>query len=165
VVVSGTDTAPGQEDTPPRRRTSTGQARHKARRLAVQALYQAQINPGMPLDLIAEFRAEHAFDDADEDYFTGAVTTVLRRTAELDLLISPLLDRALEELDPVERAILRLAAWELRDRIDVPWRVVIDQGITMARLYGAAESHRYINGVLDRLARSLRSAEVAAGRG
>jgi N utilization substance protein B len=90
---------------------------------------------------------------------------VLRRAEALDLEYAALLDRSLDELDPVERAILRLATWELKERLDVPWRVVIDQGVTLAHLYGASESHRYVNAVLDGLARRLRTAETAARRG
>lgn len=147
------------------RKASPTQARHRARRLAVQALYSSQVNPRQPLDVVAQFLADNDFEDADEDYFRAAVTTVMRRRDEYDVLFTPLLDRTLEELDPVERAILRLATWELRERVDVPYRVVIDQAITLAKVYGASESHRFVNGVLDRLARALRSAETGAGRG
>ena len=147
------------------RKASPTQARHRARRLAVQALYQAQVNPGQPLDLVAQFRADNDLADTDEDYFSTAVTTVMRRRDEYDVLFTPLLDRSLEELDPVERAILRLATWELKERVDVPYRVVIDQAITLAKIYGASESHRFVNGVLDRLARALRGAETGATRG
>lgn len=146
------------------RKASPTQARHRARRLAVQALYSAQVNPRQPLDLVAQFLADNDFEDTDEDFFRVAVTTVMRRRDEYDVLFTPLLDRTLEELDPVERAILRLATWELKERVDVPWRVVIDQAVTLAKVYGASESHRFINGVLDRLARALRAAETGAGR-
>lgn len=160
-AASGTDREPAAKA---KRRASPGQARQRARRLAVQALYSAQINPGMPVELVAQFRADHDFEGTDEDFFTAAVTSVIRRGEDLDAEFAPLLDRALDELDPVERAILRLSTWELRERIDVPYRVVIDQGITLAKLFGASESHRYINGVLDKLARRLRAPEVAARR-
>lgn len=155
--------APGPD---PRRKgpRGPGRARHHARRLAVQALYQGQINPASVHDLLAEFRADHDFDQADPEYFASAVSGVTRAARELDVLYAPLLDRAVDELDPVERAILRLGAWELRERIDVPYRVVIDQGVTLAQMFGASESHRYINAVLDGLARRLRRAEVGAGR-
>ena len=141
-----------------------GQARQQARRLAIQALYQHQINPGSVHELLAEFRAYHECEDADLEYFASAVTGVSRESRELDTLFAPLLDRALDDLDPVERAILRLGAWELRERIDVPYRVVIDQGVILAQMFGASESHRYVNAILDTLARQLRRTEVAAGR-
>jgi N utilization substance protein B len=149
----------------PSRRRRDPNARTWARRFAVQALYQAQVNPASPTDLVAQFRADHDLSRADVEYFTEAVTTVLRRAEALDLEYAALLDRSLDELDPVERAILRLATWELKERLDVPWRVVIDQGVTLAHLYGASESHRYVNAVLDSLARRLRTAETAARRG
>lgn len=142
-----------------------GRARQQARRLAVQALYQQQLNPTAVHELLAEFRAHHDFDDADAEYFSAAVGAVIRQDRDLDALFAPLLDRSLDELDPVERAILRLAAWELRERLDVPYRVVIDQGVILARMFGASDSHRYINAVLDGLARRLRRDEVKARRG
>ncbi len=150
----------GRRKRPPR----PAQARQQARRLAVQALYQDQLNPAAVHELVAEFRAHHERDDADLEYFAAAVTGVGRSAPELDALFAPLLDRALDELDPVERAILRLGTWELRERLDVPYRVVIDQGITLAQLFGASESHRFVNAVLDALARRLRRAEVSARR-
>jgi N utilization substance protein B len=158
--------SPKTGDAPARgRRPSPSQARQRARRLALQALYGAIVNPASPLDLVAQFRSDHDFDGADEDFFTAAVTGVMRAAATLDADFAPLLDRGVEELDPVERAILRLGAWELRERIDVPYRVVIDQGVNLAKTFGASESHRYVNGVLDGLARRLRKPEVAARRG
>ena len=138
--------------------------RQQARRLAVQALYQDQINPASVHELVAEFRVHHESDDADLEYFAAAVTGVSRAARELDTLYAPLLDRALDELDPVERAILRLGTWELQERLDVPYRVVIDQGVTLAQMFGASESHRYVNAVLDALARRLRRTEVSARR-
>ena len=128
----------------------------------MQALYQAQINPEGDTSFEARFRADHDFADVDEDYFSAAVRGVLRDAETFDALFGPLLDRAVNELDPVERAILRLGSWELRDRIDVPYRVVIDQGVRLSKLFGASESHRFINAVLDKLARRLRKAEAAA---
>jgi N utilization substance protein B len=82
---------------------------------------------------------------------------------ELDALLEPLLDRKLSELDPVERSLLRLGAFELRERIDVPYRVVINEAVALAKKFGASESFRYVNGVLDRLATDLRAPEVSAG--
>lgn len=148
----------------PRRKRGPGYARQQARRLAVQALYQHQLNPVPVHELLAEFRAYHDGEDADLEYFSAALTGVSRQAASLDTLFAPLLDRAIDELDPVERAILRLGCWELRERLDVPYRVVIDQGVVMAQMFGASESHRYINAVLDALARQLRRAEMSARR-
>ena len=79
---------------------------------------------------------------------------------ELDSAYAPLLDRRLDELDPIERTLLRMGTWELKERIDVPYRVVINEAVALAKKFGATDGHRYINGVLDRLARDLRSVEV-----
>lgn len=83
-----------------------------------------------------------------------------RKKTEVDQAIAPNLDRPLDELDPVELAILRLSTYELMQRIDVPYRVVINEGIELAKVYGATDGHKFVNGVLDKLAPSLRSAEV-----
>jgi N utilization substance protein B len=80
----------------------------------------------------------------------------------LEALFSPALDRSLDDLDPIERNLLRLGAFELRDRIDVPYKVVINEAVSLAKKFGATESHRYINGVLDKVARDLRTIELAA---
>ncbi len=140
----------------------TARARQRARHCAIQALYQAQVNPLPPVELVAQFRADNELEEADAEFFTEGVLAVLRRAPEFDADIAPFADRPPEEMDPVERAILRLAAWELKERLDVPFRVVIDQAVTLARRFGASESHRFVNGVLDRAARRLRAAETAA---
>ena len=145
-----------------RKAPSATRLRQRARHCVVQALYQAQVNPQQPVELVAQFRADNDFEDVDVGYFDEAVLAVLRRADELDLLFAPLLDRALDELDPVELGILRLATWELSERTDVPYRVVIDEAVNLAKRFGASESHRYVNGVLDRAARSLRGPETGA---
>lgn len=149
---------------PATKRPSLSQARGRARRLALQALYQHQVNPEPGYELVAKFRADYDFSQADEEYFGSAVTGVSRLQSVLDTLIAPLLDRAMDDLDPVERAILRLGAWELHERLDVPFRVVISEGVSLAQTFGATDGHRYVNAVLDRLARQLRRSEVAASR-
>ena len=101
---------------------------------------------------------------ADADYFRELVRGIVGRTAELDSAFAPLLDRAVEALDQVERAALRLGTYELLFGLDVPVRVVIDEAVTLASTFGAEGSHSYINGVLDKLARQLRSVEMATPR-
>jgi len=151
------------QDKPKRRKPpSATRQRQRARHCVVQALYQAQVNPQQPVDLVAQFRTDNDFEDVDVGYFDEAVLAVLRRAEELDTPFAPLLDRALDELDPVERGILRLATWELSERVDVPYRVVIDEAVNLAKRFGASGSHRYVNGVLDRAARSLRGPETGA---
>ena len=143
-----------------RRTPSPAQRRQRARHCAIQALYQAQVNPAPPVDLVAQFRADNELEDVDEAYFSEGVLTVMRRAEDYDADLAPFANRAPAEMDPVERAILRFAVWELKERVDVPFRVVIDQAVTLARRFGAGESHRFVNGVLDRAARALRAAET-----
>lgn len=138
--------------------------RRKARSLAVQALYSWQL-AGQPLNEIeAQFRVDNDFSDVDGAYFQELLHGVPRLKTELDEAFGPCLDRPLDEVDPVELAILRLSAYELRNRVDVPYRVVINEGIELAKVFGATDGHKFVNGVLDKLAPRLRAAEVRARR-
>ncbi len=134
-------------------------ARRKSRRALVQAIYQWQLSAHSYSDIVADFKSGSALDKADEVFFTEVLHSVLRNAEALDAHFAPLLDRGIDQLDQVERAILRLAAAELSDRIDVPYRVVIDEYVELAKTFGAQDSHKYINGVLDRLAAALRNIE------
>jgi len=136
--------------------------RRKARHYALQALYQWHMAQASPQAIEAEFRSDYDFDAVDLDYFQAIVHGVPAQVDALDALIAPLLDRKLDGLDPVERSLLRLGCFELRERIDVPYRVVINEAVALAKKFGASESFRYVNGVLDRLAAELRTAEVRA---
>jgi N utilization substance protein B len=102
---------------------------------------------------------------ADLAYFEDLVRGVERNHVELDAALVPYLDREVMRVDPIERAVLRLAAYELRDRIDVPYRVVINEAVEITKRFGSEHGHTYVNGVLDKLAMSLRAAEYSAGRG
>ena len=138
--------------------------RQKARSLAVQALYSWQL-AGQPINEIeAQFRVDNDFSDVDGAYFRELLHGVPRLKPELDAAFAPCLDRPVEELDPVELAILRLSTYELLNRVDVPYRVVINEGIELAKVYGATDGHKFVNGVLDKLAPLLRSAEVRGKR-
>lgn len=136
--------------------------RRKARHYALQALYQWHMAGASPTDIEAEFRTDYDFGVVDLEYFQALVHGVPAQVDELDALIEPLLDRKLVELDPVERSLLRLGSYELRERLDVPYRVVINEAVALAKKFGASESFRYVNGVLDRLAGDLRAPEVRA---
>jgi len=138
--------------------------RRKARHYALQALYQWHMASASPTAIEAEFRADYDFEVVDLEYFQALIHGVPANAEDLDALLEPLLDRKLSELDPVERSLLRLGAFELRERIDVPYRVVINEAVALAKKFGASESFRYVNGVLDRLATTLRVAEVRASR-
>jgi len=137
-------------------------ARRKARRALVQAVYQWQMAGGTSAEIEAEYTANGSLDKADQVFFHELLGGVLRHTAEIDALLAPVIDRTISELTNVERAVLRLATRELESRIDVPYRVVIDEYVELTKLFGAEEGHKFVNGVLDRLAGTLRPVEVAA---
>jgi N utilization substance protein B len=144
-------------------KSATGKwARRKARRAAVQAVYQWQMAGGSSADIEAEFEANGSLDKADGDFFREILRGVLLNAGDLDALLAPVLDRGIHELDSVERAVLRLAVRELSTREDIPYAVVIDEYVELAKLFGAEEGHKFVNGVLDRLATTLRPLEVAA---
>ncbi|MFZ6047594.1 transcription antitermination factor NusB [Pseudomonas sp. CR3202] len=139
-------------------------ARRQARSLAMQALYSWHI-AGQPLNEIeAQFRVDNDFSSVDGAYFHEILHGVPRLKTEIDEAFLPCLDRALEEVDPVELAILRLSTYELMQRVDVPYRVVINEGIELAKVFGATDGHKFVNGVLDKLAPRLRAAEVRGGK-
>jgi N utilization substance protein B len=136
--------------------------RRKARHFGLQALYQWTLSGADLADIEAEFRVDNDFRHTDGDYFSAVLTGVTSDVDALEALFAPALDRALDDLDPIERNLLRLGTFELRDRIDVPYKVVINEAVSLAKKFGATESHRYINGVLDKVARDLRTIELAA---
>jgi len=134
-------------------------ARRKARRALVQAVYQWQMAHADTFVLESEFLASQALEKADVEFFRELLRGVVHHSADLDALFEGYLDRSVKSLDQVELAILRLGAFELKNRIDVPYRVVIDEYVELAKLFGAEDSFKYINGVLDRLAREVRQLE------
>jgi N utilization substance protein B len=136
--------------------------RRKARHFGLQALYQWTLSGAALSDIEAEFRVDNDFRHTDGDYFTAVLKGVTSDVDALEALFAPALDRSLDDLDPIERNLLRLGTFELRDRIDVPYKVVINEAVSLAKKFGATESHRYINGVLDKVARDLRTIELAA---
>lgn len=137
-------------------------ARSRARRRAVQALYAWQVGGNRMTSVIEEFRHEQDMEIADLDYFEASLRGVEAHLDELDAGLRVHLDREVAQVDPIERAVLRLAAYELRYRIDVPYRVVINEAIEVSKRFGSDQGHTYVNGVLDRLAAQWRSAERAA---
>lgn len=137
--------------------------RRKARHHIVQALYQWQLSGNEPTSIAKQFR-EETHGKVDWDYFTEVFCEIPKKQESLDALLHPLLDRKPESLDPVEKALLYLGAFELAHRIDVPYRVVINECVELAKTFGASESHKYINGVLDKLVPQLRAAEYGANR-
>lgn len=135
--------------------------RRKARHFGLQALYQWTLSGASATDIEAEFRVDNDFQHTDGDYFSALLRGVTSDVESLEILFAPALDRALDELDPIERNLLRLGTFELRDRIDVPYKVVISEAVALAKKFGATDSHKYVNGVLDKVARDLRTVELA----
>ncbi|KFZ30448.1 transcription antiterminator NusB [Pseudidiomarina salinarum] len=133
-------------------------ARRKARKLAVQAIYSWQLSDNSMSDIEAQFLTDNDTSKVDVDYFLVLVRGVAGQVKSLDEAVSPFLDRPLKDLDQVERAVLRLAAFELRERLDVPYKVAINEAIELAKSFGADDSHRFVNGVLDKAIDSLRPA-------
>jgi N utilization substance protein B len=115
--------------------------------------------------IVNQFLVEYRDSDFDSGYFRELLTGVTGNLERLDQALGPNLDRAINSVDPVERAILRLGAFELADKPEIPYRVVINEAVELAKVYGAEQGHKYINGVLDKLAQQLRAFEVkASGR-
>ncbi|MCD9095769.1 transcription antitermination factor NusB [Luteimonas fraxinea] len=139
--------------------------RSRARRRALQAIYAMQMSGTEPREIVAQFAHEQAKEIADLAYFEDLVHGVGTRYRELDASLAPFLDRTIEEVDPIERAMLRVAAYELQHRIDVPYRVVIDEALKTVKRFGSEHGHTYVNGVLDRAAAEWRAPEVGALRG
>jgi N utilization substance protein B len=135
--------------------------RRKARHFGLQALYQWTLSGASATEIEAEFRVDNDFQHTDGEYFSAVLKGVVGDVEALEALFEPSLDRRLDELDPIERNLLRLGTFELRDRIDVPYKVVINEAVSLAKKFGATDSHRYINGVLDKIAKELRTAECA----
>ena len=138
--------------------------RARARRRALQAVYALQLSGSSVRGIIDQFAHEQVHEEADLDYFHDLVRGVAERLAELDAALQPYLDRGIEEVDAVERAALRIAAYELRHRVDVPYRVVIDEALRSTKRFGSEHGHTYVNGVLDQAAADWRALEAQAGR-
>jgi N utilization substance protein B len=140
---------------------STG-ARTRARELLLQALYQKQIAGHDSAELLQQFREQTAYKRVDQEFFDEVLVEICDTQTDLEKSIEPLIDRPLEQLDPVEMGVLLIGVFELQARPDVPFRVVINEGVNLAKRFGALDGHKYINACLDNAAQTLRSAEVQA---
>jgi N utilization substance protein B len=137
-------------------------SRTRARQAAIQALYQWQLTGQPPEDIERDFISDSELSGVDVEYFRHLVREVPRRQQALDDRLGPCLDRELREVDPVERAILRVGAFEFECHPEIPYRVVINEAVELAKTFGAEQGHKFVNAVLDRLAVRLRPDE--AGR-
>lgn len=142
----------------------SGVARRKSRHAIVQALYQWQISQNNIADIERQFLIEQSHKNMDVDYFKEVLHAIPRMASELDDKIKTVISRELADVSPVELAVMRLACFELSERIDIPYKVVINEAVDAVKKYGAADAHRFINGSLDKLAAQLRSVEVNANR-
>ena len=140
----------------------SGRARSLSRRLALQALYQWQMTGQTFSELRNQFAADEGYPEVDPEYFQQLLQGVLESAGELDAMLAEWLDRPVAQLDPVEHAVLLIGLQELRQHLEVPYRVVLNEGVELAKKFGATEGHKFINAVLDRAARNLRGAEQAA---
>lgn len=143
----------------PRNEHRDPRARSAARRLLVQALYQRQLGGQPWQDLHAQYRSDPSFTRADAEYFQAALEAVCAGAPALDEELRRHSDIAPERLDPIEHAILQLGVWELMARPEVPYRVVINEAVELAKRFGATDGHRYVNAVLDRASRAHRASE------
>lgn len=137
-------------------------ARHRARELALQGLYQWRIAGADINQIDKTTRDEKSLGRYDVDLFVKLLRGASNQQAMLDAKIAPLLDRPLEELSPVEYSVLLLSAYELANLPEIPYRVIINEGVELAKTFGGSDGHKFVNGVLDKLAAQLRAVEVAA---
>ncbi|NOQ16078.1 MAG: transcription antitermination factor NusB [Methyloprofundus sp.] len=137
-------------------------AKTKARQCAVQALYQWQMT-GQNLNVIErQFHEEQRLKNAQKSYFTDLFHGVPKHLERIDASMVNFVDREVDSIDPVERAILRIGVYELLQKPETPYRVVINEGVELAKYFGADGSHRYVNGVLDKVAQVARKVEIEA---
>lgn len=139
-------------------------ARRRARQAAVQAIYQWQIAQQNIRDIELQFREEHAGSQTDMEYFDDLLRGVAKQVGLLDEAYGPHLKIALDEVSPVEKAILRVATYELLQHPEVPYRVILNEAIDLAKRFGADQAHKFINGVLDKVSAQVRSIEFNAAK-
>lgn len=139
-------------------------SRHKARRAAVQALYQWQLTEQAPGEIENHFILDHEMEDVDVDYFHHLVREIPLHIHELDDHILPHLDRKVNEVDPVELACLRIGTYEFEFHPEIPYKVILNEAVELAKTFGAEHGHKYVNAILDKVALGLRAREVQTVR-
>lgn len=140
------------------------QAKTNARKCAVQALYQWQMS-GESLSRIETYFLEQEYlKGAQKTYFSELFHGVPKQLTEIDAALAEFVDRPVEKIDPVERAILRIGVYELMNRLETPYKVIINEGVNLAKDFGAEGSHKYVNGILDKVSQKQRAVEIAAKR-
>lgn len=142
---------------------TTKSTRRRAREYVLQGLYQWHVAGGDAPDIARQLAEDRHFEQADPEYFGRLLGGAIGAAAELEAVITPALDRPIVQLSPVERSILLMAAWELRESIDIPYRVVINEAVEIAKDFGGTDGYKFVNGVLDRIAPGLRPHEPRRG--
>lgn len=137
-------------------------SRRKSREFALQGLYQWKLTAGATEDIQQQLQATEGFAKADGEHFADLLHGALRHREALEADLIPHLDRPMAELSPVEYAILLLAAYELQHHLDIPYRVVLNEAVELAKTFGGTDGYKYVNGVLDKLAAQVRAVEIAA---
>jgi transcription antitermination protein NusB len=143
----------------PVKKIKSSQNRRKSRELVLKAVYRGMMNVSALEQVIADAKEDPEYIKADEAYFKALLAGVTGKLSELDSQIATFIDRAITELSPVEHAILRVSSFELMFDMSIPYRVAINEGVELAKLYGGTDGHKYINGVLDKVAASARPQE------
>jgi N utilization substance protein B len=143
------------------KKPKVSQNRRKSRELVLKAVYRGMINASELKQVITDAKDDPEYVKADEAYFMALLQGVSGKISELDSQISIFIDRKIQELSPVEHAILRISSFELMFDLSIPYRVAINEGVELAKLYGGADGHKYINGVLDKVAESARPHEFS----
>lgn len=138
--------------------------RRRARTMVLQALYQWQMSGSSVSTIEAEFYTDNDMEKVDSDYFRDLFKGVVSKVSEVDDSFSDCLDRSIDKLDPIERALLRMGAYELVHRVDVPYKVVLNEAIDLAKKFGGTDGHKYVNSILDRLVTRYRQTEKLGPR-
>jgi len=147
-----------------RKAERSSRARSLARRLVMQALYQWQLGGQTSAELLDQFALDEGYAEVDADDFAALLRGVVDDAEALDRSLGEMIDRPVAQLDPIEHAVLLIGVFELGHRPETPFRVVINEGVELAKKFGATDGHKFVNAVLDRAARKLRAAEHAAAR-
>jgi len=138
------------------------EARTNARKTAVQALYQWQMTGQNLGEIERQFLEDERLKNAQKSYFTELFYGIPKNLGDIDQVLAEFVDRPVEKIDPVERAILRIGVYELLHRLDMPYKVILNEGINLAKCFGADGSHKYVNGILDKVAQQKRALEIKA---
>ena len=140
-----------------------GELRRRARRLALQALYQWQVSKTSASQIEAQFVVDNDMSKVDTAYFRELLQGITKAHQKLDEVLMPYLDRPVKDLDPIELALVRMGGFELTERLDVPYRVAINEAVELAKKFGGTDGHKFVNGILDKVAAQYREVEIKAG--